>query len=66
MIDRMIYMAVALVLGCVFLFDETFSANLFRAFDEPTAILSLNPWVAVVGFLFLLLAAVALYRELKR
>ena len=44
MIDRWLYTATALALASVFALEGTFATSLLRAFGEPTATLSLNPW----------------------
>ena len=44
LLDHLLYTLTALALGCVFVFDSNFAANLSRAIgDEP---LSLSPWEA--------------------
>ena len=66
MTDRFIYVITAIALASVLIFDKTFSANLFRAFGEPTATMSLNPWAAGVGGVFMMLLVAALCREWRR
>jgi hypothetical protein len=66
MIDRWLYTATALALASVFALEGTFATSLLRAFGEPTATLSLNPWAEGVGGIFLMLLVAALCREWRR
>ena len=65
MINRLLYVATATALISVFMFDETFAANLSRGLGEEAAIM-LDPWVAGIGGVFVGLLAAALYRERRR
>ena len=65
MIDRLLYVATALTLASVLMFDDTFSANLVRAIG-PIAVPPLNRWeMAIAGILAALIVTV-LYRERRR
>ena len=66
MIDRLLYAATAAALASVLVFDEIFSSNLTRAFGEPIATTPLNTWEVWGAGIFLVLAAVAIYRERGR
>jgi hypothetical protein len=65
-IDRLLYATTGIALASVFLLDETFSDNLFRAIGGEIPALSVNPWTAGLGAVFLVLAAVAIYREMRQ
>ena len=66
MIDRVLYVAVAIALLGVLVFDPTFLENLFHALGEPTAITSVGIWeVSVAGILAALIVA-AIVMERRR
>ena len=65
-LDRLLYATIGIALASVFLLNETFSDNLFRAIGGEISTPSVNPWAAGLGFVFLVLAAVAIYKERSR
>ena len=65
-IDRLLFATTGLALAALVLLDDTFSVNLFRAIGGEIPTLSLNPWAALLGAIFLMLAAVAIYKERSR
>jgi hypothetical protein len=66
MINRLIYAATALALLCVVVFDGNFAADLSQAIGEPIAAMPLNSWERWLAVVFVVLACVALVRELRR
>ena len=66
MLERFLYVALALALASVCIFDPTFSANLFRMVGQPLALLPLNTLEAWLIGGFLVLAGAALWLEWPR
>jgi uncharacterized membrane protein YdcZ (DUF606 family) len=64
-IDRLLFAAVALALGWVFVLDDNFAANLSRTINEFPAS-TLNPWTAGLSAAFAIAMLAAIYREWKR
>ena len=66
MIDRILYAAVALALTSVLVFDGNFAANLSSALGGPLVATPLDTWEMWLCVIFVVLAAVALVREIRR
>ena len=65
-IDRLLYATTGIALASVFLLDDTFTSNLFRAIGGEIPTLLVNPWAEGLSAVFLVLAAVAIYKERSR
>ena len=66
MIDRLLYILTALALLHVLAFDPNFAVSLSRAFQGKEFTLPSDNWALWVGGIFVVLAAVSLYREIFR
>ena len=64
--DRLLYTFTALALLHVFAFDQNFAENLSRALGGPLAATPLDGWEKRLAIFFVVLAAVALVREVRR
>jgi hypothetical protein len=69
MIDRFLFGATGLALASLFATDRNFALNVDRAFSDPITMPSLEPlsiWEMSLAGGFLILAAIAVYRELRK
>ena len=64
--NHLLYTAVALALAAVVALDNTFSANLSRAFDGARATDPVTIWEAGMCASFAAMAAIAPFRELRK
>ena len=54
-IDRLLYATTGIALASVFLLDDTFTSNLFRAIGGEIPTLLVNPWAEGLSAVFLVL-----------
>jgi hypothetical protein len=66
MLDRVLYVALALALAAVCIFDPIFLANLSRMIGQPLELLPLNTLEAWLIGGFMVLAVAALWLEWPR